>query len=69
MLATVGLKESGAARPAPSQAAEAGVETADVDEHTPGRAELSLGLYFVLGVAAIGAVTGLKRFARRSGHA
>jgi sugar lactone lactonase YvrE len=69
VLATVGSKENAAARLTSSQAAEAGVETGGVFEHNPRRMELALGLYFVLGVVAIGTVAGLKGFKRRSGHA
>jgi sugar lactone lactonase YvrE len=71
VLTTVGLKENAAARLTSSQAAQAEVETAGVFEHNPGRVELALAiaLYFALGLVAIGAVAGLKGFARRSGHA
>jgi hypothetical protein len=69
VLATVGLKENVAARPASSR--EAGIDggPAGKYESRVERVERALGLYFVLGVVAIGAVAGLKGFARRARHA
>lgn len=65
-LATVGLKENVATRVTSSEAAG---DAADAYEHNVGRVEFALVLYFGLGVVAIGAVAGLKGFARRTGHA
>ncbi len=65
-LATVGVKENVSTRVTSSDAAG---DAADAYEHNVGRVELALVLYFGLGVVAIGAVAGLKGFARRTGHA
>jgi DNA-binding beta-propeller fold protein YncE len=70
VLATVGQKESAVAAPLSNGRganAQAGVEA--TNEKNVGRVERALALYFVLGIVAIGAVAGLKGFARRTGHA
>jgi sugar lactone lactonase YvrE len=71
VLATVGLKQNVAARLTSSCDTGAKTESdiADLYESNVERVERALGLYFVLGVVAIGAVAGLKGFARRTGHA
>lgn len=65
VLATVGQKENAAAPL--SSGRDANVEVAKEDNVE--RVQRALGLYFGLGVLAIGAVAGLKGFARRMGHA
>jgi DNA-binding beta-propeller fold protein YncE len=69
VLATVGLKENVAARLTSTPSVEAGSDTADEYEHNVERVERAFGLYFGLGVIAIGAVAGLKGCARRAGNA
>ncbi|MET0647909.1 MAG: hypothetical protein ABW208_14935 [Pyrinomonadaceae bacterium] len=66
VLATVGLKENAASRLTSS--CDAGAEIDSADEYQ-NKVERALGLYFGLGIVAIGAVAGLKGFARRTGHA
>jgi sugar lactone lactonase YvrE len=69
VLATVGPKEKVAARPTPPRGAEAECGTAEGYEQNVERVERALGLYFGLGVIAIGAVAGFKGLGRRTGHA
>jgi hypothetical protein len=64
VLATVGQKENTAPL---SSGRDANVEAAR--ENNIEHVERALGLYFGLGVIAIGAVAWLKGFARRTGHA
>ena len=66
VLATVGLRENAAARLTSSCDAGAAPDSADECQNNVERA---LSLYFGLGVVAIGAVAGLRGFARRTGHA
>lgn len=69
VLAIVGPKENAAARLTSSPASEAEIDTADAYAGKVERVERALGIYFGLGVVAIGAVAGLTGFARRAGHA
>lgn len=69
VLASVGLKENVAARMASSCDAGAEADTADEYEKNVERVERALGIYYGLGVVAIGAVAGLQGIARRSGRA
>ena len=67
VLATVG--QNAASRPSSGRdtSVQEGVEVAD--ENKAEGFERALGLYIGLGIVAIGAVVGLKGFARRMGHA
>lgn len=69
VLATVGLNENVASRLTSSYDAGAEGDTAVEHEGNVGCVERALGIYFGLGVVAIGAIAGLRGFARRSGHA
>jgi sugar lactone lactonase YvrE len=69
VLTTVGLKANVAARLTSSCDAKVESNAAESYESNVARVERALGLYFGLGVVAIGAVAGLKGFARRAGHA
>ena len=71
VLATVGQKEKVAARPSSKQDASVRADVAAATECEAGGEglERAFGLYFGLGVVAIGTVAGLKGFARRRGHA
>lgn len=66
VLATVGLKEN-VALPMTVPGGSSGV--ADEYESNVSRIELALGLYFGLGIIAIGAVAGLKGYIGRRRHA
>lgn len=71
VLATVGLKENGAARVTSSRDDEAKSVGNAGNEHERNvrLLESALGLFFGLGVVALGAVVWVKGFARRAGHA
>jgi sugar lactone lactonase YvrE len=67
ILATAGQKDA-AARPSSGGNAKPHADAETTGEDNAGRSERALGLYFGLGVVAIGAVAGLKGFTRRKGH-
>lgn len=64
--ATVGLKENVAL---PTTAPSGSTVVAEEYETNVSRVERALGLYFGLGIVAIGAVAGLKGYAGRRRHA
>ncbi|HWS86917.1 MAG TPA: hypothetical protein VN282_08125 [Pyrinomonadaceae bacterium] len=67
VLATVGSKETVATRLTSSNKAD--VNSTDEHDHNVKPVERALGLYFGLGLVAIGAVAWLKGYVGRSGHA
>lgn len=71
VLATVGEKEKVTLQSSskPDAHVREGVEASGESTAYRGRLERALGIYFGLGVVAIGAVAGLKGYARRRGHA